>query len=86
MPIVEGQAVGRPVVTSILSPMKEVASDAAVLVNPSCIEELRSAYIRIIRDAQLRAELIKKGVDNCKRYNVEAITKKYHEFYCSMCQ
>ena len=42
MPIIEGQAVGRVVFTSDLEPMKEIAGDAALLVDPYSIESIRN--------------------------------------------
>lgn len=44
MPIIEGQAVGRVVFTSDLEPMKEVAGDAALLVDPYSIEIIRNGH------------------------------------------
>ena len=40
MPIIEGQSVGRVVVTSNLSPMKEIAGNSAILVDPKNIESI----------------------------------------------
>ena len=34
MPIIEAQALGRIVITSNISPMKEIAGDGAVIVDP----------------------------------------------------
>ena len=34
MPILEAQSVGRPLITSKIEPMKSVAGDAAIFVNP----------------------------------------------------
>ena len=44
MPIIEGQAIGRPVLTSNLSPMKEVANGAAMIVDPTKPEDIRRGY------------------------------------------
>jgi glycosyltransferase involved in cell wall biosynthesis len=48
MPIVEAQAIGRPVLASNLSPMKEVAGPGACLVDPYSVAEIRSGLDRII--------------------------------------
>lgn len=81
MPIIEGQATGRLVVTSNLSPMKEVAGEGALLVNPYSVEDIRKAYIQIISDSTLREVLVKRGLENVKNYQVACITDQYLNLY-----
>ena len=50
MPIIEGQATGRIVITSNLSPMKEVAGNGAILVDPYSVNEIRNAYLSVIQN------------------------------------
>ena len=76
MPIIEGQATGRVVVTSNLSPMKEVAGGAAILVNPQDVTSLHEGYEEAINHGD---EYIQKGLENIKRFSVEAITKQYSD-------
>jgi glycosyltransferase involved in cell wall biosynthesis len=81
MPIIEGQTVGRIVITSNISPMKEVAGDAAILVNPFDIDSIRDAYIDVIANQSLREEIISKGCENIKRFQVEKIVQQYTLLY-----
>jgi len=81
MPILEAQAVGRPVLTSNLSSMPEVAGDAACLVDPYQVEEIRNGIVKIICDDEYRNELIKRGFENIKRYNPEQIATEYYQLY-----
>lgn len=81
MPIIEGQATGRVVITSNLPPMKEVAGKAAILVDPYSVKEIRTAYISIIHDELKREKIINEGLNNVKNYMVENISKKYIELY-----
>ena len=53
MPIIEGQATGRVVVTSNLSPMKDVAGGTAVLVNPNDVESIKNGYREAINNNEL---------------------------------
>ena len=48
MPIIEGQAVGRIVVTSNIEPMISVANNGAAICDPYNIESIRNTYIRVI--------------------------------------
>lgn len=78
MPIIEGQSIGRPVLTSNLSPMKEVAADAAVLIDPTCPESIRKGHETLLQDSE---EYIQKGLVNIKRFALSQITKEYLEVY-----
>lgn len=81
MPIIEGQATGRIVVTSDMSPMKDVAGGGAVLVNPYSIDSIRNAYKLIIKDGGMRKSLIENGLENVKQYKTSVIALKYLEIY-----
>jgi len=43
LPVIEAFASGKPVITSNISPMKEVAGKAAYLIDPSSIASIREA-------------------------------------------
>ena len=78
MPIIEGQAVGRVVVTSNLSPMKEIAGDGAVHVNPIDCSSILNGY----KEAIVKHEtVIKSGLENVKRFKLDKITLKYFLMY-----
>jgi len=81
MPVIEGQAANKPVVTSNLSPMKEIAGDGAVLVNPLDQQEIHNAYKRLIEDDDFREDVRRKGYENVKRFSVSEITRQYIEVY-----
>lgn len=81
MPIIEGQTIGRVVITSAISPMKEVAGDGAILVNPFSIESIRDGYQKIINDKELRKKLIECGKVNASKYTVEKIAEQYIQIY-----
>lgn len=78
MPIIEGQAVGRVVVTSDLSPMREVAGGAAALVNPADSASILAGYQEAITN---QAALVKAGLENAKRFRADMITKEYYSIY-----
>jgi len=81
MPIIEAQAMGRPVVTSDLGAMKEVAGDSACLVDPYSVNSIREGVQKVIDDEKYRNQLVKKGLENIKRFKIEAIAEKYLELY-----
>ncbi len=81
LPVVEANAIGRPVVTSNILSMPEVAGNAACLVDPLDVDDIRKGILRIIEDADYREQLIQHGFDNVKRFRPEAIAAQYVELY-----
>lgn len=81
MPIIEGQTTGRPVLTSNIPPMTEIAGDAACFVSPYDTSEIREGFLRIINDEAYRNELISRGLENAKRFDANIIAEQYNELY-----
>ena len=81
LPILEAQAMGRPVITSNFGAMKEAAGDGALLVDPYSVEAIREAVLRIKREPALREDLIAKGLRNAERFRAEAVAARYGELY-----
>lgn len=81
LPIIEAQQTGRPVITSNISPMKEVAGDGACLVDPLSVESIREGIFKVTSDGQYREDLIKKGIVNARQYKPEKIAELYLNVY-----
>jgi glycosyltransferase involved in cell wall biosynthesis len=81
VPILEGNSVGRPVITSRIESMPEVAGDAALLVDPFSVDDIRNALLKINGDSSVRQLLVKNGLENIKRFSVEKTTRKYLDIY-----
>ncbi len=81
MPVIEANAVGRPVVTSDIEPLRSTAGGAACLVNPHEPESIRAGIQRVIEDAGYREELVTRGFANAARFDAATIAKRYLELY-----
>lgn len=81
LPILEGQKAGRPVITSNKEPMKDVAGQAACLVDPTSIKSIREGILKVIENVDYRDELVRKGFDNIRRFSPESISEKYAAVY-----
>ncbi|HQY68110.1 MAG TPA: glycosyltransferase family 1 protein [Pyrinomonadaceae bacterium] len=81
LPIIEAQRMGTPVITSNLSPMKEVAGDGALLVDPTDSDSIRDGIITLIENAGLRSSLVIKGTANVNRFDAETISGQFAEYY-----
>ena len=76
LPVLEALACGTPVVCSNVSSLPEVAGDAAVLVDPLDVEELAAAMERVLRDEELRAELIERGFEQVRKFSWERCARE----------
>lgn len=81
LPIIEANAVGRPVVTSNVSAMPEVAGDAACFVDPFDVASIRCGVERVVWDRDFRDSLIRSGLENVKRFSPERIAESYATLY-----
>jgi len=81
LPIMEAQLTGRPVLTSNLPPMKEVAGEAAVFVDPYDPQSIKEGIKKIIADENFREQIVQKGFENVKRFTPEAVAKQYMALY-----
>lgn len=81
MPILEANAVGRPIITSNILSMPEVAGDAACIVDPYNVSEIRDGVMRIINDEAYRETLIKNGFSNALRFDPNTIAGQYAQLY-----
>lgn len=84
LPILEAQAVGRPLITSGTSPMQDVAGDGAVLVNPYDVESIRGGVASLVESRELRKRVVASGLSNAELYRSDLIAEKYCEIYRSM--
>jgi glycosyltransferase involved in cell wall biosynthesis len=81
LPIVEAQAIGRPVITSNICSMPEAAGGAALLVDPFDVNDIRRAIRSLIEDPTGGRELVKRGHHNAMRYAPERIAAQYAALY-----
>jgi glycosyltransferase involved in cell wall biosynthesis len=86
LPIIEAQAVGRPVLTSNLSPMKEVAGNGACLVDPHNAISIRNGIEMIINNKEYRDQLIENGFQNVSRFQLEKVVTEYASLYKDLLQ
>ncbi len=84
MPVIEANAVGRPVLASNIEPIKSVSGNAALLVDPYNISEIRNQIEKLLTDRILRDKLIENGRENAKKYSSAEIAKIYLAVYEKM--
>jgi glycosyltransferase involved in cell wall biosynthesis len=78
LPILEAMACGTPVVTSNVTAMPEVAGDAALLVNPTSVEQIAEAMKRIVSDTSPRQQLREKGLARAAQFSWDSTAARVH--------
>jgi glycosyltransferase involved in cell wall biosynthesis len=81
LPIIEAQAVGRPVITSRVCSMPEASGGAACLVDPFDVADIRRAIQRLIDDPAYAQTLVRFGYENAARYAPERVAAAYAALY-----
>lgn len=76
LPILEAMACGIPVITSNFGATKEVADNAAFLVNPHNPKEIAYGLLKVSTDQKLRENLIKKGYNRIQQFSWQSSAEK----------
>ena len=76
MPILEGFASQIPVLTADMGATREIAGNAALLVNPNNISAIEFGLNQLVDDSALRSQLITKGQVRLKDFNWETSAQK----------
>lgn len=69
LPVLEAQHYGVPVMCANNSSLPEVAGDAALLVDPTDVDAIADAMLRLSEDEALRQQLIERGYANANRFS-----------------
>ena len=81
IPIIEAQAIGRPLITSNISSMPEVAGKGACLVDPYDSASIREGILTVINDKKYRENLVEEGLINSHRFSLDAVSDSYYKLY-----
>ncbi len=81
LPPLEAMAHGTPVVTSNTSSLPEVVGNAALLVNPENVFEIRRGLQRALLDPALRAQMKQRGYEQAQRFSWTNSVSRILEIY-----
>lgn len=79
LPCLEAMCCGCPVVSSNLTSLPEVVGDAGILVDPLDVREIENAILRVISDPSARAEMVRKGFEQAKKFSWDNTARKMLE-------
>jgi glycosyltransferase involved in cell wall biosynthesis len=81
LPPLEAMAHGTPVVTSNTSSLPEVVGNAALMVNPENVFEIRRALQQALLDGEVRARMKRLGYEQAQRFSWESSVARILEIY-----
>ena len=81
LPPAEAMACGVPVVTSNTTSIPEVVKDAGILVNPTDTVEIARGIRQLLRDKDLRARCIQKGLTYAQEYEEDKVSRRMYDFF-----
>lgn len=81
LPVLESMMLGAPVLTSTEGSLPEIAGDAALIVDPYDVQAIRRGVVALDRDADLRAELVRRGVEQAAKFSLQAYQARLAELY-----
>jgi glycosyltransferase involved in cell wall biosynthesis len=85
LPVLEAMVLGTPVVTSRESSLPEIAGQAALLVDPYNADDIARAITTIVNDADLRAELSRRGRAQADNFSVDRYRERVQSLYAALC-
>lgn len=80
LPIIEAQAIGRPILTSKCCSMPEIYGNEAYLANPDKFETIITQFDALMKP-EIRESEIKRGFQNCQRFEAQNISSQYLMYY-----
>ena len=81
LPVLEAMLLGTPVMTSTAAALPEIAGDAALLVDPTSIEDIAAAIRTLDNDADLREELAARGRKRAELFSLERYQERLRLLY-----
>ena len=81
LPPLEAMAHGTPVVTSNTSSLPEVVGNAALMVNPENVFEIRNALQQALLDPEVRDRMKRLGYEQAQRFSWESSVARILEIY-----
>ena len=81
LPPLEAMACGCPVVTSNTSSLAEVVGKAGIMVDPYDVDGLAQAMKQVLTDDKLRDDMVRKGLEQAKRFSWEKTVEQTLEVY-----
>ena len=81
LPIIEGQAVGVPVIVSAIEPMASIAGEGAIFVDPFSVSSILEGFRQLIENPSLVKKCVSSGLTNVERFSPRSVSSLYRAEY-----
>ncbi len=81
LPVLEAMACGTPVACSRLSSLPEIGGDAALYFDPKETDDIFTALRSLLTDAELQADLRRRGIEQAGRFSWERTARETARVY-----
>lgn len=81
LPVLEAMACGTPVIVSQAGPLPEVAGEAGMYFDPLDVSSMAQAILSVVRQPQLRATLIQRGLAQAQSFSIARMGQSLYESY-----
>jgi glycosyltransferase involved in cell wall biosynthesis len=81
LPSVEAMALGVPLIAGNATAVPEVVGDAGLLIDPDDTAGFTEAYHRVLNDAALVADLIRRGKERVQRFSLDRLGEEMLAVY-----
>jgi len=86
LPVLESMACGTPVVTANVSSLPEVAGDAALMVDPTSVDEITDALQHVIENPETHVDLRQRGLARVPQFTWERAASQLLDVYAALLQ
>jgi glycosyltransferase involved in cell wall biosynthesis len=81
LPVVEAMACGTPVITSLGSSLEEIASGAAVLIDPYSVSSIATAIEKVANSGDVQRDLRQAGLARAARFSFRKMAEQTRSVY-----
>jgi glycosyltransferase involved in cell wall biosynthesis len=81
IPVLEAMAAGVPVIISDIPALREIAGEAALIVEPNNVDQLAEAMGVMTSRPEIAGELVRKGLERVREFTWERAARQTLEVY-----
>lgn len=81
LPVIEANALGKPVIAGDIPVLHEIADNSAIYVNPAISNEIRDAILKLKNNSTFYNRMSYLGLKNSKRFTSEVLVNEYKKLY-----
>jgi len=81
LPILEAMACGCPVITSNTTACFEISKDVAINIDPTSVQEIKKAMLKLMEDNQHISVMIEKGLKHASKFSWKRSAESHYNLF-----